>query len=93
MLRESLALVIVSDHHYSINNLVIRQDFHVLFYTLYLPISGVKEYLESVGLARWTLSHAPCRMYYIITINISESMNAVLVKVRELPITAFVIEI
>lgn len=41
----------------------------------------------------WTDSHAPSRRYNIMTMNISESMNAVLVKVRELPITTFVNEI
>ncbi|KAL5578710.1 hypothetical protein UlMin_011152 [Ulmus minor] len=69
------------------------QDFHVLFYTLYSAVPGVKEYLEAVGLDRWTRSHAPSRRYNIMTTNISESLNAVLVKVRELPITAFVNEI
>ncbi|KAL5556575.1 hypothetical protein UlMin_038811 [Ulmus minor] len=64
------------------------QDFHVLFYTLSSAVPGVKEYLEAVGLHRWTRSHAPSRRYNIMTTNISESLNAVLVKVRELPITA-----
>ena len=53
----------------------------------------VKEYLESVGLDRWTRSHAPSRWYNIMTTNISELLNVVLVKVRELPITAFLNEI
>ncbi|KAL5554646.1 hypothetical protein UlMin_042047 [Ulmus minor] len=69
------------------------QDFHVLFYTLCSAVPGVKEYLEAVGLDRWTRSHAPSRRYNIMTTNILESLNAVLVKVRELPITAFVNEI
>ncbi|KAL5557065.1 hypothetical protein UlMin_039301 [Ulmus minor] len=69
------------------------QDFHVLFYTLSSAVPGVKEYLEAVGLHRWTRSHAPSRRYNIMTTNISESLNAVLVKVRELPITALVNEI
>ncbi|KAL5567602.1 hypothetical protein UlMin_024177 [Ulmus minor] len=69
------------------------QEFHVLFYTLCSAVPGAKEYLESVGLDRWTRSHAPCRRYNIMTTNISESFNAVLVKVRELPITAFVNEV
>ncbi|KAL5575150.1 hypothetical protein UlMin_016849 [Ulmus minor] len=69
------------------------QDFHVLFYTLCSAVPGVKEYLEAVGLDRWMRSHAPSRRYNIMTTNISESLNAVLVKVRELPITAFVNEI
>ncbi|KAL5581673.1 hypothetical protein UlMin_014115 [Ulmus minor] len=69
------------------------QDFHVLFYTLCSAVPGVKEYLEAVGLDRWTRSHAPSRRYNIMTTNISESLNAVLVKVRELSITAFVNEI
>ncbi|KAL5548529.1 hypothetical protein UlMin_003760 [Ulmus minor] len=69
------------------------QDFHVLFYTLCSVVPGVKEYLEAVGLDRWTRSHAPSRRYNIMTTNISESLNAMLVKVRELPITAFVNEI
>ncbi|KAL5565694.1 hypothetical protein UlMin_028858 [Ulmus minor] len=66
------------------------QEFHVLFYTFCSAVTGAKEYLESVGLDRWTRSHTPCRQYNIMTTNISESFNAVLVKVRELPITAFV---
>ncbi|KAL5558468.1 hypothetical protein UlMin_034679 [Ulmus minor] len=69
------------------------QDFHVLFYTLCSAVPGVKEYLEAVGLDRWTRSHAPSRRYNIMTTNISKSLNAVLVKVRELPMTAFVNEI
>ncbi|KAL5568364.1 hypothetical protein UlMin_024939 [Ulmus minor] len=69
------------------------QEFHVLFYTLCSAVPGAKEYLESVGLDRWTRSHVPCRRYNIMTTNISESFNAVLVKVRELPITAFVNEV
>ncbi|KAL5580252.1 hypothetical protein UlMin_012694 [Ulmus minor] len=69
------------------------QDFHVLFYTLCSAVPRVKEYLELVGLDRWTRSHAPSRRYNIMTMNILESLNAVLVKVRELPITAFVNEI
>ncbi|KAL5548320.1 hypothetical protein UlMin_003551 [Ulmus minor] len=56
------------------------QDFHVLFYTLCSAVPGVKEYLEAVGLDRWTRSHAPSRRYNIMTMNISESLNAVLVK-------------
>ncbi|KAL5576113.1 hypothetical protein UlMin_017812 [Ulmus minor] len=69
------------------------QEFHVLFYTLCCAVPGAKEYLERVGLDRWTRSHSPSRRYNIMTTNISESMNAALVKVRELPITAFVNEI
>ncbi|KAL5576418.1 hypothetical protein UlMin_018117 [Ulmus minor] len=69
------------------------QDFHMLVYTLCSTVPGVKEYLKSVGLDRWTRSHAPSRWYNIMTTNISESLNAALVKVRELPITAFVNEI
>ncbi|KAL5568441.1 hypothetical protein UlMin_025016 [Ulmus minor] len=69
------------------------QEFHVLFYTLCSAVPGAKEYLESVGLDRWTRSHTPCRRYNIMTTNISESFNAVLVKVRELPIIAFVNEV
>ncbi|KAL5564578.1 hypothetical protein UlMin_027742 [Ulmus minor] len=52
------------------------QDFHVLFYTLCSAVPRVKEYLESVGLDRWTRSHAPSRQYNIMTTNISESLNA-----------------
>ena len=69
------------------------QDFHVLFYTLCSAIPGVKDYIKSVGLDRWTSSHAPSRRYNIMTTNISELLNAMLVKVRELPITAFINEI
>ncbi|KAL5554064.1 hypothetical protein UlMin_041465 [Ulmus minor] len=69
------------------------QEFHVLFYTLCCAVPGAKEYLERVGLDRWTRSNSPSRRYNIMTTNISKSMNAALVKVRELPITAFVNEI
>ena len=65
----------------------------MLFYTLCSAVLEVKEYLESVGLDRWTRSHAPSRWYNIMTTNISKSLNVVLVKVRELSITAFVNEI
>ena len=58
-----------------------------------LAVPVVKKYLEEVGLGRWTHVHSPSRRYDIMTTNISESMNVVLVKVRELPITAFVNEI
>ncbi|KAL5538636.1 hypothetical protein UlMin_046178 [Ulmus minor] len=56
------------------------QEFHVLFYTLCCAVPGAKEYLERVGLDRWTRSHSPSRRYNIMTTNISESMNAALVK-------------
>ncbi|KAL5560536.1 hypothetical protein UlMin_036747 [Ulmus minor] len=69
------------------------QDFHVLFYTLCSAVPREKDYLKLVGLDRWTRSHAPSRRYNIMTTNISESLNAMLVKVRELPITAFVNEV
>ncbi|KAL5554014.1 hypothetical protein UlMin_041415 [Ulmus minor] len=37
------------------------QEFHVLFYTLCCAVPGAKEYLERVGLDRWTRSHSPSR--------------------------------
>ena len=65
----------------------------MLFYTLCSAVPGLKEYLELVGLDRWMRSCAPSRLYNIMTTNISELLNTVLIKVRELPITAFVNEI
>ena len=83
----------LDEHYYQTTKIYNLQEFNVLFYTLYSAIPGVKEYLEAVGLERWTRSHSPGRRYNNMTTNISESMNAALVKVRELPITAFVNEI
>ncbi|KAL5576621.1 hypothetical protein UlMin_018320 [Ulmus minor] len=72
----------LEQHYIQIAKAYNLQEFHVLFYTLCCAVPGAKEYLESVGLDRWTRSHSPSRRYNIMTTNISESMNAALVKIR-----------
>ena len=83
----------LEEHYYQAAKAYNLQEFNVLFYTLCFVVLRAKDYLEVVGLERWTHSHSPSRRYNIITTNILESMNAALVKVRELPIITFVNEI
>ncbi|KAL5544562.1 hypothetical protein UlMin_008346 [Ulmus minor] len=45
-------------------------------------------YLQDVGYERWSRAHSGGHLYNIMTTNISECINAILVKERELPITA-----
>ncbi|KAL5551852.1 hypothetical protein UlMin_002028 [Ulmus minor] len=83
----------LEEHYYQTAKVYSVEEFNVLFYSLCSAVPGAKNYLEDVGLDKWTRSHSPSRKYNVMTTNILESMNAVLVKVRELPITAFVNEI
>ncbi|KAL5576769.1 hypothetical protein UlMin_018468 [Ulmus minor] len=83
----------LEEHYYQTSKVYSMEEFNVLFYSLCSAVSRAKKYLEEVGLDRWTCAHSPSRRYNIMTTNISESMNAVLVKVRELPITTFINEI
>ncbi|KAL5583420.1 hypothetical protein UlMin_015862 [Ulmus minor] len=83
----------LEEHYYQTMKLYSVEELNVLFYILCSTVPGVKKYLEEVRLDRWMHAHSPSRRYNIMTTNILESMNAVLVKVRELPITTFVNEI
>ncbi|KAL5576595.1 hypothetical protein UlMin_018294 [Ulmus minor] len=83
----------LEDHYSHTAKVYNVEEFNVLFYSLCFAIPRAKKYLEEVGIDRWTRSHSPSWRYNIMTTNISESMNVVLVKVRELPITTFVNDI
>ncbi|KAL5544128.1 hypothetical protein UlMin_007912 [Ulmus minor] len=45
-------------------------------------------YLQEVGYERWSRAYSEGHRYNIMTTNISECINAILVKERELPVTA-----
>ncbi|XP_022154803.1 uncharacterized protein LOC111021969 [Momordica charantia] len=49
---------------------------------------GVHKYLEDIGLDKWARTYQPGMRYNQMTSNLAESMNAVLVHARDLPITA-----
>ncbi|KAG7584960.1 Zinc finger PMZ-type [Arabidopsis thaliana x Arabidopsis arenosa] len=48
------------------------------------------EYLMDIGLPFWTLAHCPQRRYNLMSSNISESLNAALVKAVDYPIVSMV---
>ncbi|KAL5542897.1 hypothetical protein UlMin_010607 [Ulmus minor] len=50
-------------------------------------------YLQQVGYERWSRAYSEGRQYNIMTTNISECINAILVKERKLPVTALAEEI
>lgn len=49
---------------------------------------GIRAELESIGYSRWAFAYSPCRSYMIMMTNISESLNATILDVRELPISS-----
>ncbi|XP_075109156.1 uncharacterized protein LOC142180950 [Nicotiana tabacum] len=53
----------------------------------------VKEYLELAGYEKWARLYAPVNRGWTMTSNIAESINAVLVSARELPIYDFLEEV
>ncbi|KAL5554741.1 hypothetical protein UlMin_042142 [Ulmus minor] len=55
--------------------------------TLTLVQPWLGPYLEEVGYERWSRAYLEGHRYNIMTTNISECINAILVKERELPIT------
>ena len=66
-----------------------RSLMHAL--TLVQPWLGL--YLQEVGYKRWSRAYSKGRRYNIMTTNISECINVILVKERELPVTALAEEI
>ncbi|KAL5554695.1 hypothetical protein UlMin_042096 [Ulmus minor] len=54
--------------------------------TLVQPRLG--PYLQEVGYERWSSAYSEGRRYNIMTTNISECINTILVKERKLPVTA-----
>ncbi|XP_023640325.1 uncharacterized protein LOC111831047 [Capsella rubella] len=46
------------------------------------------KYLEDIGLPHWTLYHCPKRRYNLMSSNISESLNAAMLKAVDYPIVA-----
>ncbi|KAG7592786.1 Zinc finger PMZ-type [Arabidopsis thaliana x Arabidopsis arenosa] len=48
------------------------------------------EYLMDIGLSFWTLAHCPQKRYNLMSSNISESLNAALVKAVDYPIVSTV---
>ncbi|KAL5551635.1 hypothetical protein UlMin_001811 [Ulmus minor] len=63
-------------------------EFERLLHALTLVESRLGPYLQDVGYERWSRAHLGGRRYNIMTTNISECINAILVKELELPITA-----
>ena len=47
---------------------------------------SIHEELESIGLSKWSRAYSPHRRYNVMTTNISESSNSVMLKAMELPI-------
>ncbi|KAL5566265.1 hypothetical protein UlMin_029429 [Ulmus minor] len=63
-------------------------EFACLMNVLTLVQSQLGPYLQEVGYERWSMAYLEGRRYNIMTTNISECINAILMKERELPITA-----
>ncbi|KAL5558548.1 hypothetical protein UlMin_034759 [Ulmus minor] len=63
-------------------------EFACLMNALTLVQPRLGPYLQEVGYERWSRAYSEGCRYNIITTNISECINAILVKERELPVTA-----
>ncbi|KAL5573622.1 hypothetical protein UlMin_023219 [Ulmus minor] len=63
-------------------------EFEHLLHALTLVEPRLGPYLQDVGYERWSRAHSGGRQYNIMTTNISECRNVILVKEQELPITA-----
>ncbi|KAA0042895.1 protein FAR1-RELATED SEQUENCE 3-like [Cucumis melo var. makuwa] len=48
--------------------------------------SGIHEELESIGFVKWSRAYSQRRRYNVMTTNISEGLNSVMLKARELAI-------
>ncbi|KAL5558900.1 hypothetical protein UlMin_035111 [Ulmus minor] len=68
-------------------------EFEHLLHTLMLVEQCLGPYLQDVGYEGWSRAYSRGRQYNIMTTNISEWINAILVKNRELPITALAEEL
>ena len=62
--------------------------FEHLLHALMLVEPRLGSYLQEVGYERWSRAYSEGRRYNIMTTNISECINEILVKEWELPITA-----
>lgn len=82
--------VLVAFEFYQFSSMFFKKKIKItlIFRFIAFKVSG-----KTRGVTRWNRSHSPSRRYNIMMNNIFESMNAALLKVRELPITAFVNEI
>ncbi|KAL5551767.1 hypothetical protein UlMin_001943 [Ulmus minor] len=63
-------------------------EFACLMNALTLVQPRLGPYLQEVGYEMWSRAYSKGRRYNIMTTNISECINAILVKERELPVTA-----
>ena len=63
-------------------------EFDRLLHALAMVEPCLETYLEEVGVYRWSRAHSKSHRYDIMTTNISECVNAILVKERELQVTA-----
>ncbi|TYK29975.1 protein FAR1-RELATED SEQUENCE 3-like [Cucumis melo var. makuwa] len=61
-------------------------DFKHEMRLLESSVPSIREELESIGFAKWSRAYSPRRIYNVMTTNISESLNSVMLKARELPI-------
>ncbi|KAL5555345.1 hypothetical protein UlMin_037581 [Ulmus minor] len=68
-------------------------EFACLMNALTLVQPRLGPYLQEVGYKRWSRSYSEGRRYNIMTTNILECINVILVKERELPVTALAKEI
>ncbi|KAL5566890.1 hypothetical protein UlMin_030054 [Ulmus minor] len=63
-------------------------EFTCLMNALTLVQLRLEPYLQEVGYEMWSRAYSEGRRYNIMTTNISECINAILVKEHELPVTA-----
>ncbi|XP_060180729.1 uncharacterized protein LOC132610450 [Lycium barbarum] len=70
-----------------------QNDFDMLMEKVEKEDIRVKDYLDSVGRAKWARLYCPVNRAWTLTSNIAESINAALVSTRELPIYDFLEEI
>ncbi|KAL5583266.1 hypothetical protein UlMin_015708 [Ulmus minor] len=62
-------------------------EFACLMNALTLVQPRLGSYLQEVGYERWSRAYSEGRRYNIMTTNISECINIIIVKERELPVT------
>ena len=67
-------------------------DFDQLMHELGMVEPRLRPYLQEVGVHRWFRAHIEGRRYNIMTTYISQCLNAMFVKERELPVTTLVDE-
>ncbi|XP_047266255.1 uncharacterized protein LOC124897532 [Capsicum annuum] len=70
-----------------------KSEFHMLMKKVEVADMRVKKYLELASYEKWARSYATVHRGWILTSNIAESINGVLVSARELPIYDFLEEV